>query len=261
VPDIAATVAPTVDPARASEEAELFAALQRGEPNARERLVERFLPLARKLARRYHRGDEPLDDLVQVASLGLLKAIDRFEPGRGLAFSSFAVPTITGEVRRHFRDKTWSVRVPRGLQELTLDVDKAVTRLTTDSGRAPTVAELAEHLGRTDEEILEALQARGAYRTTSLETPFGDDDDAATLGESMGEVDGGYDRAEERATLGRLLGRLSERDREIIRMRFEEDMTQAQIAEVVGVSQMQVSRLIRQAIERMRAEARERKLS
>ena len=260
MPDIAATTAPTVDPARASEEAELFAALQRGEPNARERLVERFLPLARKLARRYHRGDEPLDDLVQVASLGLLKAIDRFEPGRGLAFSSFAVPTITGEVRRHFRDQTWSVRVPRGLQELTLDVDKAVTRLTTDSGRAPTVAELAETLGRTDEEILEALQARGAYRTTSLETPYGDDEDGATLGESMGEVDGGYDRAEERATLGRLLGRLSDRDREIIRMRFEEDMTQAQIAEVVGVSQMQVSRLIRQAIERMRAEARERKL-
>ena len=239
------------------DEAALFAALARGDQRARERLVETFLPLAKHIARRYSRGQEPLDDLVQVASLGLLKAIDRFDPERGLAFSSFAVPTISGEVRRHFRDRTWSVRVPRALGELTQALDKQVTRLTTDLGRAPTVPELAEALGAGEEDVLEAMHARGAYRATSLDMPLrGDEDGGATVGEAMGGDDEGFAHAEHRATLEQLLDVLTPRDREILRLRFEEDMTQAEIADLVGVSQMQVSRLIRQSLDRMRASVR-----
>jgi RNA polymerase sigma-B factor len=228
-----------------------------GDVLAREQLVQRFLPLARQLARRYQRAGEPLDDLLQVASMGLIKAIDRFDPEREIAFSSYAGPTILGEIKRHFRDRTWAVRVPRDLQELTLRVDRAVGELSDELRRQPSVSELAEAVGADEEQVLEALQAGGAYRAVSIDAPRGSagDDDAATLGDSVGIDEDGFDRAEDRATLANLLSTVTPREREVLRMRFEEDMTQAEIGAVIGVSQMQVSRVIRQALTRLRAAA------
>ncbi len=240
---------------RARDDRALFERHRAGDRSAREALVERFLPLARQLARRYQRAEEPLDDLVQVASLGLIKAIDRFDPAREVAFSSYAVPTILGEIKRHFRDRTWAVRVPRDLQELALKVDKAVVRLSKDLHRSPSVDEIAEAVGAVEEEVLEALEAGGAYRAASFEAPRGGDTDAETLGEAVGTDETGFHLAENRATLGRLLGALTPREREVLRLRFEEDMTQAEIGAIIGVSQMQVSRLIRQAISRLRVAA------
>ena len=229
--------------------------LRGGDQRAREELVTRFLPLARQLARRYQRAEEPLDDLVQVASLGLIKAIDRFDPDRQVAFSSYAVPTILGELKRHFRDRTWSVRVPRDLQELALRVDKVVASLSRDLRRAPSVPEIARAVQATEEQVLEALEAAGAYRATSLEAPRGGEDEGDTLGDSVGTDEGGFALAEDRATLGRLLTTISPREREVLRLRFEEDMTQAEIGEIIGVSQMQVSRIIRGALARLRLAA------
>jgi RNA polymerase sigma-B factor len=226
---------------------------QEGDVQARDQLVERFLPLARQLARRYQRASEPLDDLLQVASLGLIKAIDRFDVEREIAFSSYAVPTILGEIKRYFRDRTWAVRVPRDLQELTLKVDRAVAELAEELRRQPSVAEIGEAVGAEEEEVLEALQAGGAYRAVSFEAPRGSgDEEAATLADSIGVDEHGFSRAEERATLAALLAGVTPREREVLRMRFEEDMTQAQIGAVIGVSQMQVSRLIRQSLARLR---------
>jgi RNA polymerase sigma-B factor len=240
---------------RNRQDAALFARLRaEQDPRAREELVERFLPLARQLARRYHRAEEPFDDLLQVASLGLLKAIDRFDPDRGVAFSSYAVPTILGELKRHFRDRTWSVRVPRDLQELALRVDGAVSDLSRDLRRAPSVAELCEKLGADEEDVLEALQAGGAYRASSLDTPRGDED-GDTLGDAMGTDELGFELAEDRATIERLMAAVAPREREVLRLRFAEDLTQAEIGERIGVSQMQVSRLIRQAVARLRIAA------
>lgn len=224
-----------------------------GDTLARDQLVERFLPLARQLARRYQRASEPLDDLLQVASMGLIKAIDRFDLDREIAFSSYAVPTILGEIKRYFRDRTWAVRVPRDLQELTLKVDRAVAELADQLHRQPSVAEIGEAVGADEEEVLDALQAGGAYRAVSFDAPRGtSDDEPATLGDSIGVDEHGFNRAEERATLASLLAGVTPREREVLRMRFEEDMTQAQIGEVIGVSQMQVSRVIRQALARLR---------
>jgi RNA polymerase sigma-B factor len=235
---------------------ELFARARAGDDRAREQLAERYLPLARRLARRYQRSEEPLEDLVQVASLGLLKAIDRFDTSRDVAFSSFAVPTILGEIKRHFRDRTWSVRVPRDLQELALRVDRTAAELSLDKHRAPTVAELAEAVGATEEQVLEALRAAGAYHAGSLDAPRPGRADAEASGESLGDALGeeeeGFERAEERATLGPLLARISTRERLVLTLRFGEDLTQAEIGERIGVSQMQVSRLIRQALTRLR---------
>jgi RNA polymerase sigma-B factor len=227
-----------------------------GDARARDQLVERFLPLARQLARRYQRAGEPLDDLLQVASLGLIKAIDRFDPDREIAFSSYAVPTILGEIKRYFRDRTWAVRVPRDLQELTLKVDRAVGELSEELRRQPSVGEIATAVGAEQEDVLEALQAGGAYRAVSFDAPrTGGDEDVATLGDSVGIDEHGFDRAEERATLEQLMSTVTPREREVLRMRFEHDMTQAEIGAVIGVSQMQVSRVIRQAISRLRAAA------
>jgi RNA polymerase sigma-B factor len=234
----------------------LFARAHAGDARARELLTERYLPLARRLARRYQRSEEPLDDLEQVASLGLLKAIDRFDASRDVAFSSFAVPTILGEVKRHFRDRTWSVRVPRDLQELALRADRMAAELALDKHRAPTVAELAEALDSTEEQVLEALRAAGAYHAGSLDAPRPGRDEAAageSLADSLGEDEHGFERAEERATLAPLLAHVSSRERMVLVLRFGEDMTQAEIGERIGVSQMQVSRLIRQALARLRA--------
>jgi len=243
--------------ARALDERRLFARyLERDDRAARDALVERFLPLATQLARRYHRGNEPLDDLVQVASVGLLKAIDRFDPARGTAFSSFAVPTIAGELKRHYRDKGWAVRVPRDLQELALRVDRATEPLFHRLGRAPTPSELADELGVTIEQVLEAHEAAAAQRADSLDRPVSDaDQDAAQLGDTLGSDEPGYRRAEDLATVESMASVLSDREREILSLRFEEDLTQSEIGERVGLSQMHVSRLLRQAVERLREEA------
>jgi RNA polymerase sigma-B factor len=257
-PDVNASTASERGAERSRGDRELFLRYRDGDASAREQLVERFLPLARQLARRYQRGGEPLDDLMQVASMGLIKAIDRFDADREIAFSSYAVPTILGEIKRHFRDRTWAVRVPRDLQELTLKVDRVVGELAEDLRRQPSVAEIGEAVGADEEDVLEALQAGGAYRAVSIEAPRGvggGDDDATTLGESLGVDETGFARAEERATLARLLATVTPREREVLRMRFEEDMTQAEIGAVIGVSQMQVSRVIRQALARLRAAA------
>jgi RNA polymerase sigma-B factor len=244
-------------PARAGEDRALFERyLDRRDPVDRELLVERFLPLARQLARRYQRPEEPFDDLFQVACLGLVKAIDRFDLGRDVAFSSYAVPTILGEIKRYFRDRTWSVRVPRDLQELALRVDRKVTELSTDLRRQPTVPEIAAAVGIDEEEVLEAVEAMAAYRTASLSLPRGGDDDGEeTLGDTLGTSEEGFAHAEDRATLDRLLQVVSPREREVLRLRFEQDLTQAEIGERIGVSQMQVSRIIRQALSRLRTVA------
>jgi RNA polymerase sigma-B factor len=245
------------DATRAREERLLFTRLAQGrDPVLRAQLVERYLPLARQLARRYQRPEEPLDDLMQVASLGLVKAIDRFDCTREVAFSSYAVPTILGEIKRHFRDRTWSVRVPRDLQEMALKVERAVNELTRDLHRQPTVDELGRHLGITQEVALEALQAAGAYHATSLDTPRGTETEPGdTLADTIGGDEDGYGLAEDRATIDRLMRTITPREREVLRLRFEQDMTQAEIGEIIGVSQMQVSRLIRQAVARLRLAA------
>jgi RNA polymerase sigma-B factor len=219
-------------------------------------MVARHLGLARHLALRYSDGIEPLDDLVQVASLGLIKAVDRFDPERGVSFTTFAVPTILGELRRHFRDRGWAIHVPRDLKEASLRVSRA---LAAHGGRSPTPAELARETGLTVEAVLDALQAAGAQRALSLDAPVGaeEEGEAGTLLDRLGEADEGLDRAHDRATLARLAHVLDEREREIVRLRFEEDLTQSEIGERVGVSQMQVSRLIRSALTRMRAAAEE----
>ena len=242
--------------ARAREDRRLLERYHRdGDPVAREALVQRFLPLARQLARRYQRGSEPLDDLVQVASLGLLKAIDRFEPDRETAFSSFAVPTIVGELKRHFRDKGWSVRVPRDLQELAVRVERVADELARGLGRAPTPAEIGEECGVPAERVLEAREAAGAYRAVSLDRPRDDDEESDGLGDAMGAEDPGFGLAEDAATVQRLMTVLSERERQVLRLRFQEDLTQSEIGARIGVSQMHVSRLIRQAVGRLREAA------
>ena len=220
-------------------------------------LVERFLPLARGLARRYQHTGEPFDDLFQVACLGLLKAIDRFDPNRDVAFSSYAVPTMLGEIRRYLRDRTWSVRVPRGLQELALRVDKNVVELSGDLHRQPTVAEIAHAAAVTEDQVLDALQACGAYRATSLDTPrAGEDGAGETLGDTLASTEQGFGLAEDRAMLAPLLRAMTPCEREVLRLYFEEDLTQREIGQRIGVSQMQTSRIIRHSIARLRTAAR-----
>jgi RNA polymerase sigma-B factor len=223
----------------------------------RDALVERYLPLARTVAARYRRGDESFEDIFQVACFGLVKAVDRFDAARGVAFSSFAVPTMTGEIKRHYRDRTWSVHVPRDLQELALRVERTVEELTGEHGRRPSVPTVARALGATEEEVLEALGAAGARRASSLDEPLAHDDEAGqTAGDACGVVEDGYEQAEQRATLDTLLRCLTAREREVVRLRFEEDLTQAEIGERIGLSQMQISRVLRQAVDRVRTVAR-----
>ena len=228
-----------------------------GDPHARELAVADLMPLVYSLCRRYERGAVEWDDLVQVGALGLVKAIERFDPSRGIAISSFAVPTILGEIKRYFRDRTWSVRPPRDLQERALTVSKTVAKLTAAHGRSPVPAVVAEHLGLSEEDVVEALVASQGYDSKSLDAPAGgsEDDRDATLGDRLGGRDDELARAEARATIDSLLGVLTPRDREVLRLRFEEDLTQEQIAKRVGVSQMQVSRIIRASVDRLRAAA------
>jgi RNA polymerase sigma-B factor len=245
--------------ARALRERQLFARYRsRGDLAAREELVKRFLPPATGLAHRYHRGAEPLDDLVQVASVGLLNAIDRFDPDRGSAFSSFAVPTIAGELKRYFRDKGWALRVPRDLQDLAQRVGRTTDRLVHELGRMPTVADVADALGITPEQVLEAREAATAYRAESLDHPVGDDQDATLVGDTLGTDEPGYLQAEQSATLHAMMRVLSDREREVLRLRFDEDLTQTEIGRRVGLSQMHISRLLRQAVTRLREAAQPR---
>jgi RNA polymerase sigma-B factor len=237
---------------RARRDRMLFVRRDAGDASARDALVERFLPLARSIARRYERAGEPLEDLMQVASIGLLKAIDRFDPEHGNAFTSFAVPTITGELKRHFRDRTWIVRPPRALQERTLALETALRTLTQQLDRSPTVSELAAAMGTDDEHVLEALQAREGRVGVSLSPPSGDEPDPWAHERALGRCDDGFDIAESRVLLDGLMRGLEPRSRAVLRLRFEHDLTQSEIGEILGVSQMQISRVIRNAIERLR---------
>jgi RNA polymerase sigma-B factor len=227
---------------------------QAGDRRAREELVNRFLPLARNLARRYAGAREPFDDLLQVASLGLVKAIDRFDVERGAAFSSFAVPTILGELKRYFRDLGWSVHVPRGAQEQALKVQEAHERLTTKTGRPPTVNELAEYLELSVEDVLDALETAAAHHSTSLDAPREDrtNNESGALVDVFGEEDGRYELVDETVTISVAARQLSGRERRVLALRFVNDMTQTQIAQEIGVSQMQVSRILRRALNRLR---------
>jgi RNA polymerase sigma-B factor len=235
---------------------------RRGDAAAREELIERFLPLARQLARRYQRANEPLDDLVQVASIGLVKAVDRFDLDRGVAFSSYAVPTILGELKRYFRDSGWAVHVPRGVQERAMQVDRAVKELSGRLGHSPSVDEVAEQVDASVEEVLAAMEAGLAYEAVSLDAQrAGGDTQGDTFADSIGLEDERFDLVEYEATIAPTLKALPKRDQVVLHLRFAEDMTQSQIAERIGVSQMQVSRLIRRALARLRtvAEITERK--
>jgi RNA polymerase sigma-B factor len=225
-----------------------------GDPLAHELLVRRFTPLARSLARRYAHTSEPFEDLVQVASLGLMKALDRFDPDRATAFASFAVPTILGELRRYFRDSSWGVHMPRDLQERALKVGSAQEELTKQNGRAPTVNELAVYLELDTEEVLDALQAAQAYDALPLDAPAGsrDKDEGMTLLDSLGEEDERYEWVDLDATVAVALQSLPARDRAIIRLRFIEELSQVEIGRRIGISQMQVSRLLRQSLHQLR---------
>lgn len=232
---------------------ELFARWhQQQDQRAREELVWRFLPLARMLASRYNGRGEPFDDLVQVASLALVKAIDRFDPARGNAFTSFAVPTILGELKRHFRDTGWSAHVPRATQELALRVQNAQERISAETGCSPTVHDLAEYLELTIEEVVDALEAANAHRAASLEIQVDSEDDGTrTLADTLGHEDAGFELVEGTQTIARAASELSEVERQVLALRFFENLTQTEIAKRVGVSQMQVSRLLRRALEQL----------
>ncbi len=226
------------------------------EPLAREQLVKRFLPFARKLALRYVHSREPLDDLVQVACVGLLNAIDRFEPGRGKKFTSFAAPTIVGELKRHFRDKGWTVHVPRDLQERALAVSRHTERLSALLGRSPTLDELAEALECTIEQVMEAIDAAHNYHPASLDAPVTHDgEDRCALSETLGNVDFGFELAEHRQALAASWSTLSEVEREVLSLRLVNELTQREISQRIGCSQMHVSRLLRRSMSRLDATA------
>ena len=211
------------------------------------------MPLARKLARRYAGAREPLDDLLQVASLGLVKAVDRFDAERGTAFSSFAVPTILGELKRYFRDLGWSVHVPRGAQEQALKVEEAQQTLTSKTGRPPSVQELAEYLEMSIEDVLDALETGSAHHPTSLDAPREDaDGESGSLADAFGQEDERYALIDASVTIAASAHELSARERHVLALRFVQDMTQTQIADEIGVSQMQVSRILRRALARLR---------
>jgi RNA polymerase sigma-B factor len=223
---------------------------RRGDETAHAELVNRHLPLVRQLARRYAYTSEPLDDLVQVGSVGLLRALSRYDARIGSSFKAYAVPTILGELRRHFRDAAWSVHLPRSLQERTRAVQVAVAALQGVLGRSPTIAEIAERIDATSEQVIEAMEARMAYRVESLDAPT-EPGDERDQWRNTGEVDDGFDTAEQSAYLSRALNALPDRERMLVRLRFEEDMSQSEIGRQLGISQMHVSRLLRRALTRM----------
>ncbi|GAA2914566.1 hypothetical protein Acy02nite_17260 [Actinoplanes cyaneus] len=237
----------------ASELITAMAALPAGHSSRaglRDRAIEAWLPLAGHLSRRYANRGEPRDDLYQVAVVGLIKAVDRFETDRGVDFAGFAIPTIVGELKRHFRDKTWSVRVPRRLQELRLAITAANNTLSHTLGRAPTVADIAAHLKLSEDEVIEGLEGARAYNSTSLSTPISEG--GTELGETLGGEDTAFEEAETRIALGPAMATLDEREQKIVSLRFYGNLTQQQIAEQIGVSQMHVSRLLTKALAKLR---------
>jgi RNA polymerase sigma-B factor len=224
-----------------------------GHQAARDALVEQHLPLVEHLARRFRNRGEPYDDLVQVATIGLIKSVDRFDLERGVEFSTYATPTIVGEIKRHFRDKGWAVRVPRRLQELRLSLASATSELSQKQGRSPTVSELAAHLKITDEEVLEGLESANAYSTLSLDAgDSGSGDEPMPVAETLGVEDEGLEGVEYRESLKPMLEQLPPREKKILMLRFFKNMTQSEIAEEIGISQMHVSRLLRRALQSMR---------
>ena len=246
----------TVPPTTRDELRAKFAEFAKtGDVGLRDELVGAHLGLAEYLARRFANRGEPLDDLVQVASLGLLKAVGRFDPERGVEFSTYATHTIVGELKRHFRDKGWAIRAPRRMQELYLRLGKVVATLGQELGRSPTIAELAAEVEVSEEEVLEALEAGQAYRFASLDAPVAGDGETETLASRLGSDDSGMEDAERRATLSPLLHQLPERERLILHLRFFDGLTQSEIASRLGISQMHVSRLLARSVAQLRASA------
>ena len=224
---------------------------ERGDATAREELVNRHLPLVKSLARRYAGRGEALEDIEQVGAIGLIKAIDRYELSRDVALTTYATPNVVGEIKRHFRDKGWAIRVPRALQELNGKMGPTIERLTSRLGRSPSIAEIAAEFETSPEQVLEAMEAGSAYAPVSLSAGSTSEGELDPL-ETIGEVDEEFDRTDDRTSLEPALAALPEREQEILRMRFEDGLTQTQIAEQIGISQMHVSRLIRRSLERMR---------
>ena len=223
-------------------------------PDLRGRAIEAWLPLAKHLAQRFHGRGEPIDDLVQIATVGLIKAIDRFDPEYGNDFAAYAVPTIVGEIKRHFRDRTWDIRVPRRLQELKLDINEATATLSQRLGRSPTIADIADYLQRCEEDIIEGLEGARAYSAVSLQTLVGAGIDGTELGDLFGQDDPDLALAEFRASLGPALDALSTREQRIIILRFFGNLTQTQIADRIGISQMHVSRLLARSLATLRGQ-------
>ena len=240
------------EPMSAADSHELFERWRTDrDREARDELIARFLPLARKLARRYVQSSEPYDDLVQVASLGLVKAVERFDPERGFAFTSFAVPTIVGELKRYFRDTGWAIHVDRSAQERARRINEARQAISARTGRPPRVDELAQYLELSEEEVLDGLQVAEAYGTVSLDAPLASEEDASRL-DAIGDEDERLGLVDDQTTIFAAAKHLPQREREILYLRFGEDLTQSEIAERVGVSQMQVSRLLRRSLQRLR---------
>jgi len=243
---------PVGEPVSAADSQDLFERWRRHrDREARDELIARFLPLARKLARRYVQSSEPYDDLVQVASLGLVKAVERFDPDRGFAFTSFAVPTIVGELKRYFCDTGWAIHVDRGAQERARKINEARQAISARTGRPPRVDELAQYLELSEEEVLDGLQVAEAYGTVSLDAPVAGEEDASRL-DSIGDDDERLGLIDDQTTIFAAAKHLPQREREILYLRFGEDLTQSEIADRVGVSQMQVSRLLRRSLHRLR---------
>jgi RNA polymerase sigma-B factor len=237
----------------AGEEERLWRGVGDGDERARERLVRHYLPFAEALARRYRTAREPHEDLEQVASMGLIKAVDRFDPGRGVPFKGFAAPTILGELKRHFRDRVWTVRVPRSIQEGIADVESATADLAGELQRMPSVREIAARVGKDETDVLEILEANQKRRPTSIDrTLRGDDDDSAPVAELIGDEDRGFEMVEGKLAIEQELPHLDERERRVLALRFADDMTQSQIATEIGCSQMQVSRILRKALDKIR---------
>ena len=238
----------TVDP----EFTRLLEAHRAGDQSARDKIVERYMPLVRSVASRYSGRGEPLEDLVQVGSIGLVLAIERFDLERGTQFTTYAVPTIVGEIQRHFRDRAWAVHVPRRMKELSLRLTRTVEAATADLGRAPTISELAETMGIEEDEVVEALETYHAYSTRSLSQPLGAGTDDETMEDMLGETERGYEEVEYGVLVEAGLEALDTRERTIVEMRFFEGLTQSEIAARIGISQMHVSRLLRRALVTMR---------
>ena len=227
------------------------------DPATREEIVRRYLPFAKNLALRYRGASESFDDLYQVASLGLVNAVDRFDPARGTPFTAFASPTILGELKRHFRDRVWTVRVPRGLHDRMAEVEKAISELTVKLQRSPSVGEIAERLEIDPTDVLEVLEANHNRRPLSLDRPVGGDEDESPAAEWVGDEDAGFELVEDKLALEEVLPQLDDRERMVLKLRFVDDLTQSQIAEQIGHSQMHVSRILRRALDKLRAEVGE----